>query len=90
MSNENNAAAEATTVSHYEAKRAELLEELTGPEIYGQISAQVFEKHKLARIELEKLQAQASGVLLLSDEQQQVLQQSLQVLTDEEKQQGLF
>ncbi|MEM0654562.1 exonuclease subunit SbcC [Klebsiella huaxiensis] len=68
-------------------ERAELLEELTGTEIYGQISAQVFEKHKLARIELEKLQAQASGVLLLSDEQQQALQQSLQVLTDEEKQQ---
>jgi exonuclease SbcC len=45
----------------------------------------VFEKHKLARNELEKLQAQASGVLLLSDEQQQALQQSLQALTDEER-----
>ncbi|MFX6622290.1 hypothetical protein ABTG47_20655, partial [Acinetobacter baumannii] len=67
--------------------RAELLEELTGTEIYGQISAQVFEKHKQARVELEKIQAQASGVLLLSDEQQQALQQSLQTLTDEEKQQ---
>ncbi|VUC87883.1 exonuclease SbcC [Raoultella terrigena] len=67
-------------------ERAELLEELTGTEIYGQISAQVFEKHKLARSELEKLQAQASGVLLLSDEQQQALQQSLQVLTAEEQQ----
>lgn len=68
-------------------ERAELLEELTGTEIYGQISAQVFEKHKIARNELEKLQAQASGVLLLSDEQQQALQQSLQALTDEERQQ---
>lgn len=68
-------------------ERAELLEELTGTEIYGQISAQVFEQHKLARVELEKIQAQASGVLLLSDEQQQTLQQSLQALTDEEKQQ---
>lgn len=29
MSNENNAAAEATTVSHYEAKRAELLEDIS-------------------------------------------------------------
>ncbi len=54
-------------------ERAELLEELTGTEIYGQISAQVFETHKLARSELEKLQAQASGVLLLSDEQQLAL-----------------
>lgn len=68
-------------------ERAELLEELTGTEIYGQISAQVFEKHKQARVELEKIQARASGVLLLSDEQQQALQQSLQALTDEEKQQ---
>ncbi|WP_219538593.1 exonuclease subunit SbcC [Klebsiella michiganensis] len=68
-------------------ERAELLEELTGTEIYGQISAQVFEKHKQARVELEKIQAQASGVLLLSDEQQQALQQSLQALTDVEKQQ---
>ncbi|WP_201506883.1 exonuclease subunit SbcC [Klebsiella aerogenes] len=68
-------------------ERAELLEELTGTEIYGQISAQVFEKHKLARIELEKLQAQASGVVLLNDEQEQALQQSLQVLTAEEQQQ---
>lgn len=67
-------------------ERAELLEELTGTEIYGQISAQVFEKHKQARVELEKIQAQASGVVLLSDEQQQALQQSLQALTDEEKQ----
>ncbi len=65
--------------------RAELLEELTGTEIYGQISAMVFEKHKAARSVLEKCEAQASGVVLLSEEQQQQLQQSLQALTDEEK-----
>ncbi|WP_281549959.1 exonuclease subunit SbcC [Kluyvera cryocrescens] len=67
-------------------ERAELLEELTGTEIYGQISAQVFEKHKHARGELDKLQAQASGVVLLSEEQQQALLQSLQALTSDEKQ----
>lgn len=67
-------------------ERAELLEELTGTEIYGQISAQVFEKHKQARGELEKLQAQASGVVLLSEEQQQTLTQSLQALTSDELQ----
>ncbi|BCA40960.1 exonuclease subunit SbcC [Kluyvera ascorbata] len=67
-------------------ERAELLEELTGTEIYGQISAQVFEKHKHARGELEKLQAQASGVVLLSEEQQQTLSQSLQALTSDEQQ----
>jgi exonuclease SbcC len=67
-------------------ERAELLEELTGTEIYGQISAMVFEKHKAARSELERREAQAAGVVLLSDEQQQQLQQGLQVLTDEEQQ----
>lgn len=67
-------------------ERAELLEELTGTEIYGQISSMVFEKHKVARSELEKRQAQSDGVALLSDEQQQSLQQGLQVLTDEERQ----
>ncbi|WP_432225725.1 exonuclease subunit SbcC [Enterobacter wuhouensis] len=65
--------------------RAELLEELTGTEIYGQISAMVFEKHKAARSALERCEAQAAGVVLLSEEQQQQLQQSLQALTDEEK-----
>ena len=65
--------------------RAELLEELTGTEIYGQISAMVFEKHKAARSLLEKCEAQAAGVVLLNEEQQQQLQQSLQALTDEEK-----
>jgi exonuclease SbcC len=67
-------------------ERAELLEELTGTEIYGQISAMVFEKHKNARTELEKWQAQASGVQMLSDEQQQALQQRLLALTTEEQQ----
>ncbi|WPO94583.1 exonuclease subunit SbcC [Buttiauxella sp. HR94] len=66
-------------------ERAELLEELTGTEIYGQISAMVFEKHKAARSELEQRQAQAEGIQLLSAEQIQTLNESLQVLTDQEQ-----
>ena len=66
-------------------ERAELLEELTGTEIYGQISAMVFEKHKAARSELEQRQAQAEGIQLLSPEQAQTLNESLQVLTDQEQ-----
>ncbi|HCT5762130.1 exonuclease subunit SbcC [Klebsiella variicola] len=65
--------------------RAELLEELTGTEIYGQISAMVYEQHKAARHTLEKFEAQAAGIVLLTEAQQQALQESLQVLTDEEK-----
>ncbi|EDM67849.1 putative ATP-dependent dsDNA exonuclease [Moritella sp. PE36] len=49
--------------------RAELLEELTGTEIYGQISQAVFESHNLAKAELDKLRAKADGVNLLTDEQ---------------------
>ncbi|MFM2743644.1 exonuclease subunit SbcC [Klebsiella variicola] len=65
--------------------RAELLEELTGTEIYGQISAMVYEQHKATRHALEKFEAQAAGIVLLTEAQQQALQESLQVLTDEEK-----
>jgi exonuclease SbcC len=49
--------------------RAELLEELTGTEIYGRLSASVFERHKTAKAALDTLRAQASGMALLEDEQ---------------------
>ncbi|RJT19200.1 exonuclease subunit SbcC [Buttiauxella izardii] len=65
--------------------RASLLEELTGTEIYGTVSAAVFENHKNVRSHLENLQAQAAGVALLSEEQQQQLSESLQALTTDEK-----
>lgn len=65
--------------------RASLLEELTGTEIYGTVSAAVFENHKQIKSRLENLLAQASGVALLTTEQQQQLTESLQALTQEEK-----
>ncbi|MEJ4042838.1 AAA family ATPase [Erwinia sp. SLM-02] len=66
-------------------KRAELLEELTGTEIYGRLSAQVFERHKLAKTELDGLRTQASGMDLLSDEQQQEFSDRLaQLVADEQ------
>ncbi|ELY5803348.1 exonuclease subunit SbcC [Cronobacter sakazakii] len=69
-----------------EAKaRAELLEELTGTEIYGQVSARIFEQHKEARNQLEKLESQAQGVRLLDEAQRESLTTGLQALTDEEK-----
>jgi DNA repair protein SbcC/Rad50 len=48
--------------------RAELLEELTGTEIYGDISRGVFEKARDVREQLNQLKARADGVELLSDE----------------------
>ncbi len=69
-----------------EAKaRADLLEELTGTEIYGRVSARIFEQHKEARSQLEKLESQAQGVRLLDEAQRESLTTGLQALTDEEK-----
>jgi len=54
--------------------RAQLLEQLTGTEIYGDISKQVFENHKTAEKSLQLLQAQAQGVDLLSEQELDNLQ----------------
>lgn len=48
--------------------RAELLEELTGTDIYGEISRRVFEQARTAREQLAQLQARADGVELLPAE----------------------
>ena len=56
-------------------ERAELLEELTGTEIYGQISQTVFERARDARQQLEKAQAQVDGMQLLTAEARTQLQQ---------------
>jgi len=66
-------------------KRAELLEELTGTEIYGRLSAEVFERYKQAKNTLDGLRSQASGVDLLSDSQQQTLQNQLAQLIEDEQ-----
>lgn len=47
--------------------RAELLEELTGTDIYGRISETVFARARDARQALEKQQAQANGMQLLDE-----------------------
>jgi exonuclease SbcC len=60
--------------------RAELLEELTGTDIYSQISQAVFERARDARQTLEKHQAQADGMQLLAQEERAQLQaESLQL-----------
>ena len=48
--------------------RAELLEELTGTEIYGEISRRVFERMRREEDSLKLLRARAEGVQLLNDE----------------------
>ncbi|WP_158971858.1 AAA family ATPase [Paraglaciecola sp. L3A3] len=67
-----------------ENKRAELLEELTGTEIYGQISVKVHEHHSLAKQKLNELQVGANTFQLLSAEQKQGLQIELTQLQDQQ------
>ncbi len=57
-------------------ERAELLEELTGSEIYGEVSKQVYQNYKEATQSLALLTAESQGSALLSSEQ-------LTKLTDE-------
>lgn len=59
-------------------QRAELLEELTGTEIYGLISQRVFERTREVRGALDQLRARAEGVELLSSEQREELEQQAQ------------
>ena len=66
-------------------QRAELLEELTGSEIYGRLSQRVFEQAREARQQLEQWQARADGVELLSSEQREHWQaQAAQLARDEQ------
>jgi DNA repair protein SbcC/Rad50 len=55
-------------------ERAELLEELTGTEIYGEISKKVFEQAREAKQQLDQLKARAEGVELLSLEARETMQ----------------
>ncbi|WP_434665819.1 AAA family ATPase [Paraburkholderia sp. A3BS-1L] len=61
--------------------RAELLEELTGTEIYGDISRKVFERAGEARDALKQLRAKADGMELLSAEQRAAMEQEIGTLT---------
>ncbi|SDT86840.1 exonuclease SbcC [Pseudomonas pohangensis] len=61
-------------------ERAELLEELTGTEIYGQISQRVFENAREVKTALEQLKARAEGVALLSEEERAALESEGQAL----------
>ncbi|MDF3932422.1 SbcC/MukB-like Walker B domain-containing protein [Pseudomonas citronellolis] len=64
--------------------RAELLEELTGTEIYGLISQRVFERTRDARGALDQLRARAQGMELLSEEQRGELRAEAERLHAEE------
>jgi exonuclease SbcC len=65
-------------------ERAELLEELTGTDIYGTISQNVFERTRNEKLALDTLLARADGVQLLTEERRTELQRE-QVVTGEQE-----
>ena len=67
-------------------ERAELLEELTGTEIYGQVSQQVYQNHKNASNNLKILQAQSQGTVILSEDELTSLTVQLDHFIENEKQ----
>ena len=63
-------------------ERAELLEELTGTDIYGEISRQVFEQARDHKQQLDQLKARAEGVALLPIEQRDAMQAEIAQWTE--------
>lgn len=68
-----------------EGERAELLEELTGTEVYGQISQRVHEHHAVAKQNLRELEAKADSFQLLTPEQKQQLQEQQSQLLESQQ-----
>jgi exonuclease SbcC len=68
------------------AERAPILEQITGSEIYSQISVRVHEKRTEERKRLESWQAELAGLQLLTPEQVQELTVKLQATCAEEVQ----
>src|SRR5471030_2368293 len=65
-------------------ERAELLEELTGTDIYGTISQNVFERTRNEKLALDTLLVRADGVQLLTEEQRTDLQQEQATVGEQE------
>jgi len=65
----------ATFLKAKQGEKAELLEKLTGTDIYSKISQSIYQKTKQAEFELNALKDQIKGIELLSDEQKEALEQ---------------
>tara|TARA_R110001583_G_scaffold46973_6_gene147141 strand:- start:324 stop:4010 length:3687 start_codon:yes stop_codon:yes gene_type:complete len=61
-------------------ERGELLEELTGTEIYAQISRHVFEQNKTVQAELKMLSVQSQVLTLLTEQEITQLQENIEQL----------
>lgn len=68
-------------------ERAPILEQITGTEIYSEISVRVHERTREERNRLEVMQAEISGLKVLSAEEEQQLLKDLEVKIAQEKEQ---
>ena len=66
-------------------ERADLLEELTGTEIYRLISRQVYEDYKAAQQALSLLEAQTGAIRLMTDDERLACQSELTTLQADEQ-----
>ncbi len=65
-------------------ERAPILEQITGTEIYSQISIRVHERQREERDKLNLLQAETAGIVILEPEQEKEIQQALESKQKEE------
>ena len=65
-------------------ERAPILEQITGTEIYSQISIRVHERQREEREKLNLLQAETAGIVILEPEQEKEIQQALESKQKEE------
>lgn len=65
-------------------KRAPILEQITGTEIYSQISIRVHERQREERGKLNLLQAETAGIAILEPEQEKEIGQALKTKRKEE------
>jgi exonuclease SbcC len=59
------------------SERAELLERMTGTEIYSQLSIAAHERHKKEQAELERMEAGLAAISRMSDEERAAVEQAL-------------
>ena len=59
------------------SEKGELLEQITGTKIYGEISKKVFEKNKLENQKLEKIGLELDAIKILNEEEIQKLQNEI-------------
>ncbi len=69
--------------------RAPILEQITGTEIYSEISKRVHERQREEHGILELLQADTEGILILSDEEEAALSREISEKQNTEKELGL-